>query len=299
MNLRQMEIFRAVMLAGTITGAAKSLNLSQPSVTEMLRRTEEKLRYPLFARIKGRLVPTPEAQILFGEAQAIFERVSSLNHSSELLRDAQLGAVSIVTTSALGLYILPRVLGDFITARTEVKSRLIIRRHFDLIDSILSEANGIGLAFFHDNDPRIARRELLRAPLVCICPGGHPLADRDEIRIGDLIRFPLITYASSTGLAPVANGMFAEAGITFRSVAAVTDIAQAWALVQAGVGVAVVDPFSHLGDLFPGVVVRPMASGVQATLNALVAPHRPISRAADAFIGHFQEALRARLERSR
>ena len=296
MNLRQMEIFRAVMLAGTITGAAKSLNLSQPSVTEMLRRTEEKLKYRLFARIKGRLVPTPEAQILFGEAQAIFERVSSLNHSSELLRDAQLGSVSIVTTSALGLYILPKLLGDFITSKTDVRSRLIIRRHFDLVDSVLSDANGIGLAFYHDNDPRVVRRELVKAPLTCICPSGHPLAELDEIRIADLIRFPLITYASSKGLAPVANGLFAEAGISFRSVAAVTDIAQAWALVQAKAGVAIVDPFSNLGDLFPDVAERPVVSGARATLNALVAPHRPISRAADAFIGHLQAELQGRLK---
>jgi hypothetical protein len=55
MNLRHMEVFRAVMEAGTVTGVARRVNVSQPAVTDLLRHTEDGLAFKLFERIRGRL----------------------------------------------------------------------------------------------------------------------------------------------------------------------------------------------------------------------------------------------------
>jgi DNA-binding transcriptional LysR family regulator len=56
-RLRQMEVFRSVMLTRTITGAAKMLFISQPAVSRLISQTEESLGYKLFSRVKGKLVP--------------------------------------------------------------------------------------------------------------------------------------------------------------------------------------------------------------------------------------------------
>ena len=64
MNLRQIEIFHAVFLHGTVSAAARSLNVSQPSVTKVLRHTERTIGLPLFERTKGRLIPTQDARNL-------------------------------------------------------------------------------------------------------------------------------------------------------------------------------------------------------------------------------------------
>lgn len=65
MNLRQLEIFGAVMSTGTTVGAANLLNVSQPAVSQMILHMEDQLKFELFHRQRGRLVPTQEAELLF------------------------------------------------------------------------------------------------------------------------------------------------------------------------------------------------------------------------------------------
>ena len=67
MRLRHIEVFHAIMQAGTISGAAQLLHISQPAVTKVLQHCELQLGMPLFDRVRGKLYPTPEAQRLFVE----------------------------------------------------------------------------------------------------------------------------------------------------------------------------------------------------------------------------------------
>src|SRR3546814_15867250 len=65
MNLRQMEVFHAIMQTGSVTAAARVLHVTQPAVSAVLKHCEEQLGLKLFERTGGRLQPTREAQALF------------------------------------------------------------------------------------------------------------------------------------------------------------------------------------------------------------------------------------------
>jgi DNA-binding transcriptional LysR family regulator len=291
MNLRQMEIFRAVMHEGTVTDAAKLLGLSQPSVTELLKHTEAKLGFRLFDRVKGRLRPTPEAHVLFEEVESIFERVRVLRRSSEALRETKLGSLNIATISALGLFFIPSTLGRFMATRPDVRSRLLVKRRFDLVGSIATEGIDVGFSFQASNDPRIIRHEIMQRGLICIFPAGHELGGLRRVSVQDMARWPLVTYASTQGLASIIDGLFAEAGVTHRSVAEVEDIAQAWSLVQTGIGISIVDPFSELHRMFPGVEARPLTSKVLLALDALLPRQRPVSVLTKAFLAEIVASM--------
>ena len=62
MNLRQIEVFRAVMITGSVSGAARLLHVSIPAVSRLLSHTETRLGFLLFERVKGRLHATAEAK---------------------------------------------------------------------------------------------------------------------------------------------------------------------------------------------------------------------------------------------
>ena len=79
LNFRQLEVFRAVMIAKTISGAAEILNVSQPGISRLLKYMEYKLGIALFERYKGRLIPTPEGLELFRELEPIYQRVEGLD----------------------------------------------------------------------------------------------------------------------------------------------------------------------------------------------------------------------------
>jgi DNA-binding transcriptional LysR family regulator len=281
-----MEVFQAVMREGTVTDAARFLGLSQPSVTELLKHTEAKLGFPLFERVKGRLRPTPEAHALFEEVENIFERVRILRRSSEALRDTKLGSLNIATISALGLSMIPSMLGRFMATRPDIRSRLLVKRRFDLVGSVATEGIDIGFCFQTGNDPRIIRREILQRGLITIFPAGHELGRLRRISVRDLARWPIVTYTSTQGLGSVIDGLFAEADVTHRPVAEVEDIAQAWSLVQAGIGISVVDPFSGLQPMFPNVQARPLNSKMLLTLDALLPRQQPASVLTKAFLAY-------------
>ena len=67
MNLRQLEAFRATLRIGSVTGAAKQLTLSQPSVTRLVKELERSVGFPLFVRSGRGLVATVEGR-RFGDA---------------------------------------------------------------------------------------------------------------------------------------------------------------------------------------------------------------------------------------
>src|SRR3954464_13155812 len=107
MNLRQIEIFHAVYLHGTVSAAARSLNVSQPSVTKVLRHAESSIGLPLFERARGRLIPTEDARALFAEVADIQERVRSLRQTCHNLRLGRGGLLRISALPSLGLRVIP------------------------------------------------------------------------------------------------------------------------------------------------------------------------------------------------
>ena len=86
LNLRQIEVFRAIMITGSISGAARFLSVSQPAISRLLAYTEDRLALRLFERVRGRVQPTPEAKRLFREVEHIHEGVTRVNELAEELR---------------------------------------------------------------------------------------------------------------------------------------------------------------------------------------------------------------------
>src|SRR6266571_3110616 len=88
MNLRQLEVLRAVMRCRTTIGAARELGMSQPAVSHAIKRTESQLGFRLFDRIHNRLVPTEEAKIL-----PLFAIHQAINRKANDLRDGRAGRI--------------------------------------------------------------------------------------------------------------------------------------------------------------------------------------------------------------
>lgn len=108
MNLRQLEIFRAVVETGTTKGAAHQLIISQPAVSNVIQHTEDQLGFRLFHRVRGRLVATEEALSLYAESSSIFLLFASLQKKVEDLKHGRFGSLRIASTPSLGHSILPQ-----------------------------------------------------------------------------------------------------------------------------------------------------------------------------------------------
>ena len=110
LNFRQLEVFRAIMIAKTVSGAAELLHVSQPGISRLLKYMEYKLGIALFERHKGRLIPTPEGEELFHELEPIYQRIEELDVTIDRITRPDNHLYQIACTPSLATYVLPRLL---------------------------------------------------------------------------------------------------------------------------------------------------------------------------------------------
>src|SRR6266540_6939771 len=91
MNLRQLEILRAVIRHRTTVAAADELALSQPAISNALKAMEAQAGFALFERVNNRLFPTSEAMALYKESEAIFALHAKLENRVRDLRECRSG----------------------------------------------------------------------------------------------------------------------------------------------------------------------------------------------------------------
>ena len=175
MDYRQLEIFRAVMQTGSVTAAARTLNLSQPAVTKILQRTEDQLRFSLFERVKGRLVPTAEAHALFPEVERVFDDLRGVRQVVASLRETRSGALTIVTIPTLGWAALPRAISAFLHTRPDVRLEFEVRPRRDIVQRIATQRADLGFAFLADEHAHVASTPLCTGRVACIMPAGSEL----------------------------------------------------------------------------------------------------------------------------
>ncbi|RVT92212.1 LysR family transcriptional regulator [Rhodovarius crocodyli] len=288
MNIRQLEIFRAIMRSGTLTAAAETLHISQPAVSKMLRHFESQLGYALFDRIGGRLVPTAEAELLFADADHLFREFEVVRDLAVRIRERKVGLLRIGASAPPTFALLPGVIARFKARNPEVK--LIVRTlpAEELSEMIAVGEVDLGLTLSTIRAPMV-RTELLRAsPVVVLMHPDHPLAGLPHVTPPDLKGETLISYGSHADVGPPMDQAFERAGMTRTVHIEITPSISAVPLVRAGLGVALVDGLMPWAD-FPGIVARPFLPTVLMSLSLVTNGGRPPAR----FVREFTKHIRA------
>jgi DNA-binding transcriptional LysR family regulator len=113
MDIRDIEIFRAVMQAGSTSKAAVLLDVSQPAVSQAIKRFETSSELRLFDRVRGRLVPTREAQALLVEVDQYFSGLENLRHRVKSLKRYGVQRLAVACYPALGTGFMARAIAAF------------------------------------------------------------------------------------------------------------------------------------------------------------------------------------------
>ncbi|HTO62074.1 MAG TPA: LysR family transcriptional regulator [Bradyrhizobium sp.] len=299
MNLRQLEILRAVIRHRTTVAAAGELALSQPAISNALKAMEAQAGFALFERVNNRLFPTAEAMALYKESESIFALHAKLENRVRDLRENRAGHLSIVATPPLAYSIIPPALSDFLRRRPQTRMFFDVRRYEGIIDGVLSRVAELGFAFGFSHHPGIAHEVVHEGEMVCVLPPDHALADRAEISASDLVGLPFIGLERGTRLGEAVRDSFAKAGAPFQPTVEVRYCNTACVLAAAGVGAAVVDPFSPRQGGNGALVVRPFVPRTPALAYMLWSEAEPLSRLARAFLNEVRQASRVLDESAR
>ncbi len=291
MNLRELEVFRAVIQEGSITEAANILHLSQPAVSIALRNAEERLGIPLFRRSKQRIHPTPEALDLYPEVEGLFEKLSGIQRLAKDLHDRQSGLLSIASTATLTNAFIAQAIARFREARPGVRVLLEVTHTQRTVE--LAMAGQIGLGFIHApmESPLLKFETLTTAEMICILPRDHPLAGKATLGPMDISRFPLVTNIRNS-ISPRVEHAFRRLGIERDFAVACNQTIAVYTLVEAGAGIGLVEPWVDV-EQFPTLIRKPFRPRVEISPRALYSRSQPLSRLATDLLEVVKEEVNA------
>jgi DNA-binding transcriptional LysR family regulator len=296
-RLRHIEVFHAVYSSGSVTHAARILNVSQPSVSKVLAHAEQQLGYPLFERVKGKLVPTPEADRLHGLVVSVNDSVDRLRHVAENLRAGEKGRVRIAATPAFGIDLLPQAIATYRKAHGKTVFAVETLHLEQIADALLESRLDFGLAFDPGSTPGIAAETLGHGRFVALTPGSAVLSPRTELSIRDLAQFPFIRLDSRGPLGQLLSAHIESSGVALNTVARAETYQVAKALVSHGAGVTITDEITAKSSGHDNVRAWPLSPELRFRIAVLHLEKMPMSIVCHRFIEHLRVCLEAFLGR--
>lgn len=290
MNLRHMEVFRAVMLTGSVNGAAELLHVSQPAVSKLLAHGARQSGLRLFERVKGRLVPTPEAQQLYAEVEHLWRGVERVRDVTRSLADPDTGTLRLAVSASLASHLVPRAVALLYERFPRLKVGVEVLIAPIMADALLDQSAHLGVGMQPNAHPNLVSERSYVCALACVVREDHPLAGRKSLTPADLRGQRVIGSPAGT---PYGQSLRRAYGKSVTSMGLDIEVRSAttacW-FAQAGAGVAVVDRAAVAGRSFPGLAVRPFRSAERLEVRIIRNRYRPLSVVHQAFCDTFDRA---------
>ena len=255
---RQIEAFRALMLTGSMTEAARLLSVTQPAVSKIMSQMEEELGFALFDRRQGRLSPTEDAYILFAEVKQSYSGIERVIRAARRIKDRTGGYLRLAVLPTLATGFIVQVVRRICESGDDLQLSLQAYGSEEVVDLVASGLYDLGFATTPVDNGRVQVGPVMSVPSFCILPPQHRLARRSALSIADLAGENFIATAEGT-----ASRLRIDSLFTSMNVARNVLIEARWSLtiselVQAGLGCSIVDGFTASTFAERGGIVKPI-----------------------------------------
>lgn len=290
LKLRHLEVFDALMEAGSISHAAQKLNVTQPAVSVALSNFEKELGFLLFHRSKGYFAPTTEAQLLHGDVEQGMLALSRVERRAVEIKAGLVGGVTVASNGVMAINVLPTMIAQFLEEHPRISVDLRMRSSRPIANMVSVNQADIGLI---DGPAPVAglTTEVFRLPCVCILREDDPLAAEPVIRPTMLGGRSVVAITGDHQIDRQLDGMMSGHNLTAERRVSATYFAITRNLVRAGAGVAVIDPLNGKADLGDGVIWRPFQPRIAFEFS-IITPRDVEMRSP---VRVFHDRLRARL----
>ncbi len=244
MRLRQIEVFQAVYANGSISAAARSLHVSQPSVSKVLRHTEIQLGMRLFEIVKGRLVPTHEAHQLFKEVDEVYQKLNSLKQTAKNIKNAGAGRLNIGVVPSIGLEILPKAIASFRKKNKGVTFDIRSSHTNQILRGLVEREFDIAICYDPPFNPRVTSRKVASTELKIMAPKGIFPASNKALTLNDLKDHDYVSVTNSGPIGEVLSNAMKQENIELQEIVTVETYYIAAGLVQVGCGITIVDEYT-------------------------------------------------------
>ena len=285
LTFRLLQVYLSVLDCGSMSEAARRLHLTQPTVSQQLKRLGETAGMPLIESRHGRLVATEAGEELAKTGRELLARLEACDRHLLGLRDGVRGHIRVAMVNT-AQYILPRLLGPYSQRHPDVDLTVHVGNREQVLARFDRQDDDLYVFSHPPASPQALAGRFLRNPLVVVAPRGHPQAQDDNhpLRFSELAgeRFLLREPGSATRMLferwlreqgqPLARGLLLASNEAIR------------VGVAAGMGLAVLSEHV-LTDNDQGLVVLPVQGfPIQSHWQFVVHRERRLPPAAQRFL---------------
>src|SRR4051812_34389055 len=240
MDLRQLEIIRAIADSGSFTAAGEKLHVSQSAISRQILLLEEELGEAVFHRIGRRIRITPAGESLLQLSNRVFrdlqDTVSAISDKQETLR----GTLRLVGGMTVCLYVFPTLLSEVRRVHPHLDLKITVGSTDRSIAMLRSGSGDLGLLTLPIEATDLVSMPVLREELLLVTYPSHPLARRRQIAPADLNRQPFILFETGSITRRLVNEFFTREGIEADIVMETENVEIIKAMVRTGLGISII-----------------------------------------------------------
>ena len=252
LDLRQLEIIRAIAETGSFTAAGHKLHVSQSAISRQILLLEDELKTPVFLRIGRRIRITPAGESLLQLSHRVFQdltdTVAQISDSQETLR----GTVRILGGMTVCLYVFPTLLSELTRQHPGIDVKIMNDSAERSIQHLRAGTGDIALLTLPVRDADMVTVPVLQEELLVVTSAKHPLTKKRKVNAQDLSAQPFVLFESGSNTRRVVDEFFASSGIEPKIVMETENVEILKALVRHGLGITIVSYQSVARDVASG-----------------------------------------------
>lgn len=285
LSIRQLEAFTTAAQAGSFSGAAQALEMTQPAFSQLVAQLEKELGFALFHRTTRKIALTVAGQALLPKAQHALRQFADVARYAEDLHTGEQGSLSIGVITSVASSLLPRALARFARQCPNIRLTFHEEPAAQLVRRVQAGDVELGWGLALPSQADLAFEPLTQDPLVVIMHKTHPLTTLQRVTWRSLKRHQVITAPRDSGVRIHTDRVTAsDQDIEMNSIYQTSALSTAISLVRSNLGCAV---FPRLGLQclnLDHVVVRPLEQpSVVRDIGLLSRKGWPLSPAAGLF----------------
>jgi len=252
MDVRQLEMFRAVAEEGSFTKAAERLHVSQSAVSRQLQLLEQELRTLLVHRTGRGITVTDSGQLLLATANRINRDMQDVVSQISQTEQLQRGVLRLGAGMTVCLYILPKLLKKFRSLYKNLDLRVDAGHADDILRRLRTNEIDLALLTLPIVAEDLEIKPVLKEEMVVVAAKGHPLTRERHVEARLLRRHPFVLFESGSNTRLVLDEFFREQEIPVNVVMETENVEIIKAMVAAGLGVTVIPYAAIAGETRSG-----------------------------------------------
>ncbi|HTI79074.1 MAG TPA: LysR family transcriptional regulator [Acetobacteraceae bacterium] len=276
-TLRQLRTFLAVVEAGNISTAARSLNLTQPAASQQLRELARVLRVRLLERAAGKIQPTAAGVALLEPARRAQAAIDDAVAAVATHRSGDNGRVRVGTGATACIYLLPPILSAVKRQMPGLEVVIATGNSADMARQVETGELDVALVTLPIARSRaLSVTRLLTDPLIALLPVALA-RDAPSLSAAQIARLPLILYEAGGTTRTIIDAWFRAAGVMPSPIMQLGSIETIKVLVSGGLGASIM-PAMALATQLPGTVTRRLRPTIERGLGIVLRREKVLDR---------------------